>query len=76
MRENHIRTPVGLYALDHQDSPDVVAPSSDPRAVKARDLGRHVGRRCLHRSIHSGIFDPNKLTFKDLTIVIVRWLVR
>src|SRR3954464_7931328 len=47
VRENHIRVPVGPYALDHEDMPVVVAPSPDPRAMKTGNLGRHVGRRDL-----------------------------
>ena len=43
--ENHVRMPVGPYALDHEDMPVVVAPGPDPRAVKAGNLGRHIRRR-------------------------------
>ena len=45
--EDQIRMPVSPDALDHEDMP-VVVPGPDPRALKAGDLGRHVGRRRLH----------------------------
>jgi hypothetical protein len=47
MRENDVRPPVGLHALDHDYIPDALAEAPDPRAVKTRNLGRHVGRRHL-----------------------------
>ncbi len=39
--------PVGRDALDYENM-SVVLPGSDPRALKAGNLGRHVGRRHLH----------------------------
>jgi hypothetical protein len=45
--ENHVRMPIGRDALDHENM-SIVVPGSDPRALKAGNLGRHVGCRGLH----------------------------
>jgi hypothetical protein len=63
--------PVGPYALDHKDMPVVVAPSPDPSAVKAGNLGRHVGRRRLDielvRQGDDGLrIDSDRLSLSDV----------